>query len=84
MAAENPILWLPLTKVSVPTNTGPRNEVSFPEVANRPKPLLWSSLINIFEITTLLADWIGPINKPLTVAKTRKYILEKENKINID
>ena len=40
IAAENPILWLPLTKVSVLTNTGPRNEVSFPEVANRPKPLL--------------------------------------------
>jgi hypothetical protein len=40
MAAENPILWFPLTKVSVLTNAGPRNEVNFPEVANRPKPLL--------------------------------------------
>ena len=40
IAAENPILWLPLRKVSVLTNTGPRNEVNFPEVANKPKPLL--------------------------------------------
>ena len=27
---------------------------------------------------------MGPINKPFVVAKTKKYILEKENKIKIE
>ena len=39
MAAEKPILWLAVRKVTVLTNKGPRNEVSFPEVANKPNPL---------------------------------------------
>ena len=39
IAAENPILWLDVKNVTVLTNKGPRNEVSFPEVANKPNPL---------------------------------------------
>ena len=39
IAAENPILWLSVKKVTVLTNKGPKKDVNFPEVANKPNPL---------------------------------------------
>ena len=39
IAAENPILWLAVKKVTVLTNKGPTNDVNLPDVANKPNPL---------------------------------------------
>ena len=39
MAAENPILWLAVKKVTVLTNKGPIKDVNFQDVANKPNPL---------------------------------------------
>ena len=39
IAAENPILWLAVKKVTVLTNKGPIKDVNLPEVANKPNPL---------------------------------------------
>ena len=76
IAAENPILWLSVRKVTVLTNKGPKKEVNLPEVANKPKPLPWLFLFNMDVITTRLADCIGPINKPLIAASKRKVEVE--------
>ena len=81
MAAEKPSLWLAVRKVTVLTNKGPKKEVSFPEVANNPNPLPWLFLVSIDVITTRLADWIGPINKPLIDARKKNIDVEKVNKI---
>ena len=39
IAAENPILWLSVKKVTVPTIKGPKKDVNLPDVANKPNPL---------------------------------------------
>ena len=39
IAAENPILWLAVKKVTVLTNKGPTKDVNLPDVANKPNPL---------------------------------------------
>ena len=39
MAAEKPILWLAVRKVTVLTNSGPKKDVNLPDVANKPNPL---------------------------------------------
>ena len=39
IAAENPILWLDVKKVTVLTNKGPKKDVNLPDVANKPNPL---------------------------------------------
>ena len=39
IAAENPILWLSVKKVTVLTSKGPKKEVNLPDVANKPNPL---------------------------------------------
>ena len=69
IAAENPILWLAVKKVTVLTNKGPRKEVNFPEVANKPNPFPWLFLFSMDVITTRIADCIGPINKPFIAAR---------------
>ena len=69
MAAENPILWLDVKKVTVLTSKGPKKDVNLPEVANKPNPFPWSFLFKIDVITTRLADCIGPINRPLIAAR---------------
>ena len=76
MAAENPILWLSVKKVTVLTNKGPKKDVNLPDVANKPNPLPWLLLLNKDVITTRLADCIGPINKPLTAARKKNADLE--------
>ena len=76
MAAENPILWLSVKKVTVLTNKGPKKEVNLPEVANKPNPLPWLLLFNKDVITTRLADWTGPINRPLTAARKKNADFE--------
>ena len=81
MAAEKPSLWLAVKKVTVLTNKGPKKEVSLPEVANKPNPLPWLFLLSIDVITTRLADWIGPMNKPLIAARKKNVTTEKVNKI---
>ena len=84
MAAENPIRWLPVKKVTVLTNKGPMKDVNLPEVANKPNPLPWLFLFSIDVITTRLADCIGPINKPLIVARKKNVDTEKVNRIATD
>ena len=84
MAAENPIRWLAVKKVTVPTNKGPTKDVNLPDVANKPNPLPWLFLFNIDVITTWLADCIGPINKPLIAARKRNVDAERVNRIAVD
>ena len=38
IAAENPILWLAVKKVTVLTNKGPKKDVNLPDMANKPNP----------------------------------------------
>ena len=71
MAAENPILWLFVKKVTVLTNKGPKKDVNLPDVANKPNPLPWLLLFNKDVITTRLADCTGPINKLLIAARKK-------------
>ena len=84
IAEENPILWLFVKKVIVLTNKGPKKEVNFPDVANKPNPLPWLFLFNIDVITTRLADCIGPIKKPLIAARKKYVDAENVNKIATD
>ena len=84
IAAENPILWLAVKKVTVLTNKGPTKDVNLPDVANKPNPLPWLFLFNKDVITTRLADCIGPINKPFIAARKKKVDTEKVNKMVID
>ena len=39
IAAEKPILWLFVKKVTVLTIKGPKKDVNLPDVANKPNPL---------------------------------------------
>ena len=77
MAAENPILWLDVKKVTVLTSRGPKKDVNFPEVANKPNPFPWLFFFNMDVITTRLADCIGPINKPFIAAKKKNVDVER-------
>ena len=76
MAAENPILWLLVKNVTVLTNKGPKKDVNLPEVANKPKALPWSLFFVKEVIATRLADWTGPIKKPLIAARKKNADLE--------
>jgi len=84
IAAENPILWLAVKKVTVLTSRGPTKDVDLPDVANKPNPLPWLFLFNIDVITTRLADCIGPINKPLIAARKKNVDTEKVNRMATD